>query len=848
MAVLNMEELIDGSHGADNEGSLNESNFCRLPHGFPTKVSGSQRFGVRYLGSMPPDAESIAHCHACGGVIDVSKLAPFSKAKCPACGETTRVKVEFGPYILHHRHAIGGMSVVFIARDKTLGREVAVKILNEDYSADERRITAFEEEARTTASISHPHVVRLLTTGRAFGRYYLAMELVTGGNFEIEIRDRGALPETEVLPLALQVAEGLQAAHTAGLIHRDMKPGNILLDGTGQAKIVDFGLALMTKGGKAQASEIWATSYYVPPETVEGWEEDFRSDIYAFGATLYHALSGVPPCNTESHDTKTLREAKKKIAPLAEAAPWLAPETCVVIDRAMAYKPSDRYQSYDEMIFALRQAQQRSLSGPQIENAGAVHRRQVRTAQRKEALILAGSALLLIGAIVSAVYFVKSRPTEAVATVRPSPVVEATVRSDDGPQTIDPAIASRIGQRYKAAREAVEKGEFEQALTEFAALRDDPVVQEPTRTWAGLEAIAAGFLGDKGDAARSQAKLTAAHASSVEFINPNVSGVILPALTLVQELPSIPVGALDPIRADAPTVMAWIISGLKNWQQGSLDEAAQFFSAATEVKLSTADQWASYYQNVAADYLADYASLQAAEPKHMPADKAGCLDKIAELDEVITSLVTQGRARFNVREWQLELRRHVRYLEAEKESSEAAAPLSLVGARPEIDRLCSEFKFEETIALLGSFTPLEEEVAARDAWLEVIGMAAEFLSDLEADLKQGEVWVELKSRDGSASYLKISDGKDGKLKVFDPMGTVHLLEWKDLAPDSIIELYATLTRNLPSDSIKLRRQESAIVFDWIGGDRKRATAAVDRLAVENPAFKTRWEKIAGYFK
>jgi tRNA A-37 threonylcarbamoyl transferase component Bud32 len=823
--------------------------FCEAGARFPCQsFRFPDCFGVGYLGRMPPDAKSIAHCHACGGVIDVSKLAPFSKAKCPACGETTRVKVEFGPYILHHRHAIGGMSVVFIAKDKTLNRDVAVKILNEDYSADERRISAFEEEARTTASISHPHVVRLLTTGRAFGRYYLAMELVTGGNFEIEIRDRGALAETEVLPLALQVAEGLQAAHAAGLIHRDMKPGNILLDGAGKAKIVDFGLALMTKGGKAQASEIWATSYYVPPETVEGAEEDFRSDIYAFGATLYHALAGVPPCNTESQDTKTLREAKKKIAPLAEAAPWLSPETCVVIDRAMAYKPADRYQSYDEMIFALRQAQQRSLAGPQIENAGAVLRRQMRTAKRKEALILAGAGLLLIGAIFAAVHFIRSRPSGETAIAKPSPVVEVVVRSDETRQSIDPAITSRIGQRYKAAREAVEKGSFEQALTDFAALRDDPVVQEPTRTWAGLEAIAAGYLGDKGEAARTQAKLTAAHASTVEFSNPKVSSVLVPALNLVQELPSIPVGNLDPAGADAPTVMAWLISGLKNWQQGSLDEAAEFFRAVGEVKLSTADQWANHYQKVAADYLADFARLQAAEPIEMPSDKEACLAKIAELDEVVGSLVTQGRARFNVREWQLELRRHVRQLEVEKASPEVPAPMTLTAARPEVDRLCQEFKFDKAVALLDSLSPSESEIAIRDALKEMLGLAAAFLGDLQTDLKTGEVLMELKSRDGAASYAKISNGEDGKLKAVDPKGAVHSLEWKDLAPDSIIELHRVLTRDLNSDSIKLRRHESAIAFEWVGGDRKRATAAADRLAVENPAFKARWQKMVSALK
>ena len=185
--------------------------------------------------------------------MDVSHLAPFSNVECPVCRKHTRVKREFGPYTLLRRHAVGGMSVVFIAHDNTLDREVVVKILNEEYCSDERRIGAFEEEARITASFSHPHVVRVFTTGRAFGRFYIAMELVGGGHYEHHIRERGSIPEAELLPLAIQIADGLKAAQSAGLIHRDVKPGNILLDASGNAKIVDFGLALVTKGGKATA-------------------------------------------------------------------------------------------------------------------------------------------------------------------------------------------------------------------------------------------------------------------------------------------------------------------------------------------------------------------------------------------------------------------------------------------------------------------------------------------------------------------------------------------------------------------------------------------------------------------
>ncbi|RYD25183.1 MAG: serine/threonine protein kinase, partial [Verrucomicrobiaceae bacterium] len=286
---------------------------------------------------MPEPEQTITNCGTCGNAMNVTAVAPFSNVECPTCGAKERVKTEFGHYTLTRRLAEGGMSLVFVAMDNTLGREVALKILNEAYSADEKRITAFEEEARITASFSHPHVVRVFTTGRAFGRFYIAMELVPGGHFEHQIRERGKIPEAEILPFAVQVAEGLEAARAAGLIHRDIKPGNILLDAQGSAKIVDFGLALLTKDGSATAQEIWATPYYVPPETIEGHPEDFRSDLYAFGATLYHALAGKPPCDEDTMSTDKLREAKKHIRSLRTAAPDITDDTCAIVDQAMAY-------------------------------------------------------------------------------------------------------------------------------------------------------------------------------------------------------------------------------------------------------------------------------------------------------------------------------------------------------------------------------------------------------------------------------------------------------------------------------------------------------------------------------
>lgn len=800
---------------------------------------------------MPESESTIAYCHACGTAMDVSEVAPFSNVECPECGKHTRVKREFGPYTLLRRHAIGGMSVVFVAHDNTLDREVALKILNEDYSADERRIAAFEEEARITASISHPHVVRVLTTGRAFERFYIAMELVTGGHFEHQIRERGALPELEVLPLAIQVAEGLQAAHAAGLIHRDVKPGNILLDAAGNAKIVDFGLSLVTKGGKAQAEEIWATPYYVPPEAIEGLEEDFRSDVYAFGATIYHALAGVPSCAEESMVTTILREAKRNVKPLAVAAPWLSPETCAVIDHAMAYEPGRRFGSYDEMIAALRSALLRAKSGPSAAVQDAKSLRRQRAEKKRRQMILFGSIAAGIVAMVVVVALIsRNRGSTPPPLASGDNSLEAVPAADPGASG-DPLVASRIGRRYLEAHDALTKGEFEKASTEFAALRDDPEVQEPTGTWAGVESVIAAYLNGQPSDARREARATLKHLDSANLANPAIKSRLGPTLARLEELPSISPEQLDPSSAGVPAMMSWLLCGLKDWEQGRTVEALKFFKAVESLVLKDSDGWARFYQSAVKRYIADSERLRAAEPGTPPDDKEACRAKVAELNQVLSSLETRGRARFNVREWQLMLNRHLHQLErgpVKPQEPVAPAQPGLAAARAEIDAMCRDFRFPEAAARLKSLKPAASERALRDSLLSLAEAAATFLSDLEDGLGHVDGPIELKLRDGSASYTKASILRPGVIQLSTDAGQKRQVGWKELSPDSIIELHRVLVRNVKSDLDKLRRHEAAIAFDWLAGDRSRAEAAAERLSTDFSVFKKHWDAITAGLK
>jgi len=791
---------------------------------------------------MSSPSETIECCQSCGAAMDVTAVAPYSKVVCPACGEDTRVKQNFGPYTIVRRHAIGGMSMVFVALDNTLNREVVLKILSEAYSADERRIIAFEEEARITASFSHPHVVRVLRTGRAFGRFYIAMELVPGGHFEHQIRERGTIAEGEMLPLAIEVAEGLKAAHSAGLIHRDVKPGNILLDAEGRAKIVDFGLALVTQGGKVQATELWATPYYVPPETIEGFSEDFRSDIYAFGATFYHALAGQPSCGEETMATAVLREAKRNVVPLRQVAPWVSVETCAIVERAMAYEPEDRFSSYDELIMQLEAARKHLKSGATTaaEVSQSVARRRA-ARKRRERSLYGGLALVVAGAIGTGVWWVNRKPPVAAAS-KPSIRELVPFISKEPAST----ATNEIAQNYRGARVAVAARDFETAMQQFTVLGANPSVQEPTRTWAGVEAVAAAYLAGKSGDARRLARLSLEHIASIPEGSVSIGQSLSKTLKDVLGLPVIPTDSVVAAAGDASVVMGWMLAGLKNWEQGALLPASRFFSAVVRAELPQDAAWVKIYQELANDYLADHILLTSEVFEKFPADQVACEAAVASLDGMLGSLKTVGRARFNVRAWQLDLKRQGKLLESARTQVAATMPsaepsLELVDVMARLNTLSRDCRFLEAAEFLKSLGG-DPVGAKRDSLLAVVEFSAIFLSDIEQDLEKGAVTTELLMRSGEM-VQEISVDPSGLVITKDAAGNVLAQPWSHFTPDALIALHRIFVKSSQSDLERQRRHQCAIAFDWLVGNRERSITAATSLVQSSPSFKRQWETI-----
>jgi serine/threonine protein kinase len=332
----------------------------------------------------------------------VSDEFPFAQICCPHCGEEVRARRSFNNFDLVELIGEGGMGSVFKAYDRNLGRLVALKVLRREMSARQDERARLEQEARITASVNHPHVVRVYAFGEASGQFYLAMELVEKGSLDELMSVQSRVSEVQALGIGVQIAQGLEAAAEKGLVHRDVKPGNILFADARTAKIVDFGLARVLEEEAGARGEIWGTPYYIAPERLNYESEDFRSDMYSLGGTLFHAIAGRPPFEAESASLVALKQLKSQPVSLEAFAPDVAPETAYVINRMLEKNPSDRYASYPELVEHLEFARAKVMENAGRSGGGKREVVKVETNRTKAyiALISIVTALLLLGVAV----------------------------------------------------------------------------------------------------------------------------------------------------------------------------------------------------------------------------------------------------------------------------------------------------------------------------------------------------------------------------------------------------------------------------------------------------------------
>jgi serine/threonine-protein kinase len=256
-----------------------------------------------------------------------------------------------GRYRLEARIGAGGMSTVYRALDETLQRRVAIKLMNREVATDSDQLERFRREARAVAQLSHPYVVGVIDAGEDAGRPYIVFEYVEGETLKERIRRLGRLPIAEAVAYSIEIARALGAAHARNIVHRDVKPQNVLIDEEGSAKVTDFGIArTLDEEGLTADGRVLGTTDYVSPEQALGQRVTGQSDLYSLGICLYEMLTGEVPFRGENQVAVAMKHVRESIPDVRSRRPEISAALAAVVERATAKRLEDRYANDAELI------------------------------------------------------------------------------------------------------------------------------------------------------------------------------------------------------------------------------------------------------------------------------------------------------------------------------------------------------------------------------------------------------------------------------------------------------------------------------------------------------------------
>ncbi len=268
-------------------------------------------------------------------------------------------------YELVAQQGSGGMSVIYRALDRSLGRIVAIKILRPNLTKDPAFLSKFQQEARSIAKMAHPNIVTVHDVGSDGATYYIVMEMITGSDLKRIIKQRGALPLDRALDYAIQLCAGLGFAHRSQLVHADVKPQNVLINREGVVKVTDFGIAQAYTDTMPQTRSkvVWGSPHYFAPEQARGEKPSPASDVYSIGIVLFEMFTGRLPYVGASQRELALAHLKAEVPRASDINPDLPAELSRVIFKVMSKRPNDRYQHADQLGQILSQIRDRSRAG-----------------------------------------------------------------------------------------------------------------------------------------------------------------------------------------------------------------------------------------------------------------------------------------------------------------------------------------------------------------------------------------------------------------------------------------------------------------------------------------------------
>jgi serine/threonine protein kinase len=313
-----------------------------------------------------------------------------------------------GRYRLESKLGSGGMSTVYLANDEVLDRPVAIKLLHREISEEEDQLERFRREARAAARLSHPNLVGVIDAGEDDGRPYIVFEYIPGRTLKRRIQDDGPLPVDEAVAYAIEIGRGLTAAHARKLVHRDVKPQNVLIDPDGRAKVTDFGIARSLEAkGLTATGRVVGTTDYVSPEQAMGEDVDERSDAYSLGVVLYEMLTGEVPFKAETQVGVAMKHVNEPIPDVQAKRREVSAAVAAVVDRATTKDPRDRYGTVAEMVRDLEQtleveaARRGGTSGEATSVLDSLPKSQRRLRRRRRFSGL-GIALTILGLLIVA--------------------------------------------------------------------------------------------------------------------------------------------------------------------------------------------------------------------------------------------------------------------------------------------------------------------------------------------------------------------------------------------------------------------------------------------------------------
>src|ERR1700684_1077713 len=258
-----------------------------------------------------------------------------------------------GRYRVISRLGSGGMADVYLAEDQLLGRQLAVKVLHHHFAEDLEFVERFRREASSAAALSHPNIVAIFDRGEWNGTYYIAMEYVAGHSLKALVREHGALEPAAAIDIVVQILRAARSAHRRGVIHRDLKPHNVIIDEEGRARVTDFGIARAGASDMTLTGSIMGTAQYLSPEQAQGHVVSGASDLYSVGVILYELLTGVVPFDGETAVAIAFKQVSAQPRPPSEVNPSAPPALDAVVLRALAKDPAQRYADADDSTSGL---------------------------------------------------------------------------------------------------------------------------------------------------------------------------------------------------------------------------------------------------------------------------------------------------------------------------------------------------------------------------------------------------------------------------------------------------------------------------------------------------------------